>query len=355
MWENYRDWELAGARPLLAALGFTLEEKQPHLSGERYLMSPHKLVLLARGRDGQRVVVKTSSQRAGVREIDRERSARRVLDALPFSYQPFHSPEELFYGTRGGYRIFATAFIEQPSTFLARPLREQFSLALQGLRAQEAAHATTYEHARIIRKAFGAADAERYLACFTAFARAARTALPEDAELARAFRKAEEFLRANQKTIEQYCGFLTHADFVPHNFRVKDGVIYLIDHNSLTFGNKYESWARFINFMEIHNPALAEALVAYVRLNRTREEALALRLMRVYKVAQLVARYYARALPNTSGDLRALTLVRIAFWREMLEALVEDRALPAGRVEEYVRTRDSLQSEEEKARQKELH
>ena len=48
--------------------------------------------------------------------------------------------------------------------------------------------------------------------------------------------------------------------------------MYLLDHSSLRFGNKYEGWARFRNFTTFYNRPLEEALLLYMRNNRAEEK-----------------------------------------------------------------------------------
>jgi len=272
VWDAYVARERTALEPVLASLGYTLDHVQPHLGGERYLMqaitthSGRKLILLGtRMSDGKRVVIKATGDTSGTRELEHERVCRQALKEINFAYQVLFSPEELLFTTVGARTIFIQAFIEQESTFLARPLTEQFALALKAFKAQESAHATTYKHQRLIERTFGRMDSVEYLKTFERFG---------------APQAAYEFLQKNKDTIDQYSDFLTHTDFVPHNIRIANGKIYLLDSSSLRFGNKYEGWARFLNFMTLYNPALETALVQYVRDNRTPEESLALRLMR---------------------------------------------------------------------------
>jgi hypothetical protein len=355
-WVAYRSAELKELAPLLRKLGIVLDKQQPHLGGERHLTRPlesgRKLLLLGhRASDKKRVVIKASSDPGGMREIAHEHTCRSVLERISFAYQTFHLPEELLHVREGKYLISITAFIEQERPFLERPLREQFALALAAFKAQESAHATTYAHARTIRSTFGEMRAADYLAKLRTYREETKKLLADGAE---GLARAEAFFAANLKTVEQYSGFLTHWDFMPQNFRIANGTVYLLDHSSLHFGNKHESWARFTNFMELYNPPLAQALVQYVRGNRTPEESLSLKLMRVYRLSELI-RYYAGWLPRTEGDLNALALARLDFWREVLSAVLDDAVVLPSTVEKYKAVRDSLRSEEEKERQKGLH
>lgn len=350
VWREYCRRERAGLSPILKKLGVELEERQPHIGGERYLTKPlvggRKLVLVGRMSSGMRVVVKASSEQGGIREIEHERMCREVLERISFAYQTLLSPKELLFVRRGPYAVLVTEFVEQERPFIERPVEEQFSLALKAFKAQEGAHAATYEHARIITKTFGEMRAADYIDNIKRYAAEAKPY----AELG----KAVNFLSDNAETIEQYGGFLTHWDFTPQNIRVKDGHIYLLDHSALHFGNKYEGWARFSNFMELYNPPLAQALLQYVRDNRAPEETLSLKLMRVYRLAELI-RYYCGWLPRTEGALHELALARVALWSEVLKAVLNNRTVPPERIEVYKKTRDSLRSEEEKQRQVGLH
>ncbi|TSC68922.1 MAG: hypothetical protein G01um101456_431 [Parcubacteria group bacterium Gr01-1014_56] len=362
-WEEYRARELRGASPVLQKLGVTLEAEQVHTEGERFLMAGerdvggggYKLVLLGqRQRDSKRVVIKLSSTRDGRREIETERAARETLRSLRFAYHALLSPEEILFINKGAYTILATEFIDQDKNFLTRSVEEQFSLALRALKAQEGVHATTYSHAQVIRSVFGISGVEEYLRSFKKFAHSTVSNDPDNVALAETLNWAEAFLEAHRDTIEQYSGFLTHADFVPHNLRVRDDDIYLLDSASFHFGNKYESWARLLNFMLLYNRPLERAFIQYVRDNRTPEESLSLRLMRIYKLGKLLE-YHAGALSKTSGNMHELSKKRVEFWRAAMYALLVDTPLEESTITEYKNARNSLRSEEEKRRQEALH
>jgi hypothetical protein len=348
-WQEYRDAELTAATALLAARGYALADKQPHIEGERYLLSGRKLVLVGTDARGTRCIIKVSSDTAGKEELGREHACRTVLHNLDFAYRPFFSPDELAYFDEGAFRVLATAFVAEEKGFLEHTLEEQFFLALGALKAQEGVQATTYRHARTIKHAFGMARAADYLRDFDAYADTVKTADVEEADAA--MKKARAFLVQHQVNIERYADFLTHTDFVPHNLRIGDGYIYLLDHTSLRFGNKYESWGRFVNYMTLYHPALERALVAYVKRNRSMEEYEALRLMRAYKLGFLIA-FYAKNLGKTAGDLHELARARVRFWARALEAVLMDEELPKRVVDAYKKERDQLRSEEEKERQK---
>lgn len=336
-WERYKNQELQNSAGLLNRLGISLEHEQPHVSGERYLMSGRKLVLVGTYR-GTRAIIKVSSAESGKQEIRAEHHARELLQQLRFAYEAFSFPQELLWHDTRDIVLFVTAYIEKEKNFVDQPNEEQFALLLRGLKLQEAVHATTAAHARTIQHTFPLWGAREYLRT------AATYGEPE----------ALQALTEGREALERYCGFLTHTDYVPHNLRVHNGEIYLLDSTSLRFGNKHESWARLVNFMLLHNPPLADALVQYVRDNRAPEEYESLRLMRIYKAAQLVY-FYKHSLEKTEGNLRTLTEARIEFWRHVMRACIADTTLPTGVVDTYRAVRDSLRSEEERERQKNLH
>ena len=175
----------------------------------------------------------------------------------------------------------------------------------------------------------------------------------ENKELHKTLIEARSFLSDNKLTIERYTGFLTHHDFVPHNLRVVGHDIYLLDNTSIDFANKYEGWARFINFMTQFNPELERALTEYVRHNRSEEELLCLRLMRVYKLGFLL-KFRTESLTKTSGNMHVLARLRITFWQHALSAVLHDSYLSKEEVDEFVRKQESLRSNEEVERQKEI-
>jgi len=373
-WEQYCAREIEILSPFLIALDFELDKTQVHIGGERYAFGEKKLVLLGRRlADGLKVVIKSSDDPKGILEIKRERQSRQMLGKIHFAYQVFFTPPEIFYQERAGRVIFITKYIEQERQFLERPLKEQFFLALKGLEVQEGAQVTTYEHAREVSKYFGIWTSKNYLRQFAKYQQETAKKLiaegPEhplrrsnseasgrgkQKELLTLYEKAGIFLKNNIKTIDLYGGFLTHWDFVPHNIRVQDGDIYLLDHSSLRFGSKHESWARFINFMSMHERELEKDLLFYVRENRPAGEYLSLRLLRVYRLTEIIW-HYANTLTKAEGDLLILNNLRIEFYAQLLGAVLGDKYLDQAVVREYIAQRDSLRTEDEKIRQKNLH
>lgn len=346
--------------PLLENLGFSIDDVQPHVGGERYLMqavtteSGRKLILLGkRASDQKRVVMKVTNDPKGQTELAKERERRALLNTIRFAYQVFDAPSEFYFGVIGGYCISIQEFITQEKTFLERPIEEQFALALRAFKAQEGVHATTYGHQRSITRFFGTYTASTYLSQFQTFQERISSATTHP-KLAPLLSRAGTILESHKRVIEQYCGFLTHTDFVPHNFRISGNTIFLLDHSSIRFGNKYEGWARFLNFMTLYNPALEKALVQYVKDNRTPEESLALYAMRMYRLGEIIA-YYCSSIEKSTGDLRTLNTARVQFWSEVLEAIIDKRELAESVRSEYMMTRDNLRSDDEKKRQIGLH
>ncbi len=360
-WKRYCERELETVVPILRKMGFKLNSHQPHLGGERYLMqavtteSGRKLILLGhRVEDKKKVVIKATSDHRGIKELKHERKIRAELQKIKFAYHVFFSPQELLFVMQNGFTLSIQEFIEQECQFLDRTVEEQFSLALKAFKAQESAHATTYKHIRHSKRIFGNMSAKDYLETFESFAAHIQKDLPQDKEKQSLIREAKTFLHDNVRTIEQYSGFLTHTDFVPHNFRIIERDIYLLDHSSVRFGNKYEGWARFINFMTLYNQDLEQALLQYVQNNRTPEESLSLKLMRVYRLGEIIY-YYTNKLTKSEGNILKLNRARIDFWSSVLKSALEDSHVSKEITEEYKKVRDSLRSEEEKERQKGLH
>lgn len=359
-WETYIAEELEALRPILTSHGYTLDDNQLHTKGERYLQqavtttSGKKLILLGAHSSGTRVVIKATRDPQGIRELEHEEVCRSVLHAIDFAGDVFETPEVLENVTENDFRIRVTRFIDQPGSFLERPIEEQFVFALRAFKAQESAHATTFNHRKLIGDTFGMRDAETYLTTFASFVHRTIAALPDAYDLSERLHEAHRMLTAHERTIEQYCDFLTHTDFVPHNIRIEGDTIVLLDHSSLTFGNKYEGWARLLNFMTLYNPPLTDLLTQYVKDNRTPEESVALSLMRIYRLGEIIW-YYARTLGESEGDLRTLNRARVTFWSTVLGHMLSNTPVPQSVVDNYKKTRDSLRSEDEKKRQQGLH
>ncbi len=357
--ENDHSWlsskvpEIENLSIVLKTLGFLLDEKQPHLSGERYLMTKEKLVLAGKHiASGEHVIIKASRHPSGIQEIVTEKRSRDLLNSLSFAKKVLVFPTEIYYGQHNDTTVWITSYITQDKVFVAHSLEEQFFLTLRTFEAQEAFHATTFEHFRSVKNTFPILRGAEYIKKFENFKSKIESNFPND-PLRAALEKADTFLRSQKPIMDQYANHLVHQDFVPHNFRVKNREVFLLDCSSVYFGNKYEGWARFLNYMVIHSPELEKLLVTYIRKNRGPDEYLCLRLMRVYKVCELLE-YYTRSLAKTSGDLHDLTLTRIGFWQEVMLSLLADKPLSKEIVDQYKETRDMLRSPEEKERQREF-
>lgn len=356
-WEAYVAHEKARIMPFLAQRGIRLDEDQPQTIGERYLTRPvgggRKIVLFGRTNDRRRVVIKTSDETKGKQELKLEQDVRQMLTRLRFAYEIFSLPEVLWSDVENG--ILVTEYVEQNKPFLERPLEEQFAIALGAFKAQEAAHITTAGHEFSVADYYIKAGEYKKIGAYAQDIVGMLSGEKDlSARLDPLLNRTIGLIRDNEKTLDRYGGFLTHWDFIPQNFRIRDGKLYLLDLTSMRFGNKYEGWARFINFMTLYNPSLADALVAYVRLNRTREESLDLKIMRAYRLVELL-RYYAAWLHKTSGTTRELARARVAFWTEVLEAVLDDREVSSAIIEAYKAKRDVLRTADEKRRQAGLH
>ncbi|MFH1178307.1 MAG: hypothetical protein V1711_01090 [bacterium] len=348
--------ELITISGLLKPLGLSIDEHQPYVSGERYLMAGGKFVLAGTNKNGTKVIIKASRQKDGKKEIESEKKSRDLIRSFAFADKKIMIPEEIFFGIRGEYVFLIIRFIQQEKVFVAHTIEEQFFIALSAFEAQESFHATTYEHLRAVKEVFPVLSSIEYLRDFDRLKNAIAHAYPDES-LRATLKQTENFLKENTVTIDRYASYLTHTDFVPHNFRLMEHTLYMLDcvpnYATIHFGNKYEGWARFLNYMMLHSPKLEQLLVEYVRNNRGEDEYLSLRLMRAYKITFLLD-FYARSLVKTTGDLHTLTLARLSYWREALAAILDDRPIAKEITEQYIATRNSLRSEEEKDRQRDF-
>jgi hypothetical protein len=351
-WNEYRERELLRITPMLSRFGFSLDKNQIHTIGERFLMSGKKLVLTGkRISDEKKVIIKASSSSNGKKELSHEHLCRETIKKIDFAYKPILLPEEILFARKGEFTVIVSEFIGEPKAFLEHADEEQFFLSLGVFKMFESVHATAYSHIRIIRTAWNNWGAREYLRAFSVFS---KNIIFTDQKLRKEILRAGKFLTDNEKNIERYSGFLTHEDFVPHNFRVVGGDIYLLDHTAILFGNKYESFARFLNYLCLYNLKLERWMVEYIKKNRGEGEYLSLRLMRIYKIGELL-QFYTGSLAKTEGDLHLLAEERISFWKNALDCILNDTLVTEEMVFEYKKKRDLLRSDEEKRRQRELH
>jgi hypothetical protein len=302
---------------------------------------------------GAQVVIKASRDHTGIQELRHEQKCRELLQQIDFAYSSFDAPRELAYWSESGYTVAIQQYIEQTSSFLERPIDQQFTFALTALQTQASARITTNNHLRKVASVFGIRTSVDYLRLVGAFL-VSLTNSQADVKILGTVQTVVDRLTANQERVEQYCGFLTHTDFVPHNFRIADSTMYLLDWSSLEFGNKHESWARFLNFMALYNPELETLLITYVEQNRAPEERESLQLMRLYRLCELIT-YYTNTLPKSTGDLLQLNQTRVQFWHDVLQAELQNKRVDCQVVAAYKNTRDQLRSQGEQERQVNLH
>jgi hypothetical protein len=260
-------------------------------------------------------------------------------------------PEELLFAKAGKFVVIVSEFIEESKAFFEHMDEEQFFLSLGVFKMFESIHSTAYSHSKIVRSVWKNWGAREYLGAFSKYS---MNCISADPTLRDEMLLAEKFLTDNAINIERYSDFLTHEDFVPHNFRVVGNDVYLLDHTAILFGNKYESVARFLNYLCLYNLKLERWITKYIRENRREGEYLSLRLMRVFKLGELL-QFYTGSLNKTEGNLHLLTKERISFWKNILLNILDDKPVSEELVNEYKKKRDALRSEEEKRRQRELH
>lgn len=350
--DQYQKLELELATKVLENLGYILDATQVHTGGERFVMSGYKLVLTGINKQRRKVVIKFSSHPAGREEIKHEHFVSTSLQQLDFAAHSFAAPTEFEFRDTTNHTFRAVEYVEEKTPMPTLPTTEQFFLALRAFEVQSGLHATTSSHIKKVNKIFGLATAKDYLRATDAYA-----TYITDSKLASSItntlKQAKEMLHQHTDTIRQYTGFLTHTDFAPHNVRLVDGELYLLDQTSLHFGNKHESWARFINYMYLYNTTLAQYLITYTRDNKSPEEYQSLRLMQLYKLIYLLA-FYVGSHQRTSGNHQQLSAARLQFWSEILTAVQSDQAPEQKLIDTYKTTRNKLRDKDEKVRQRAL-
>lgn len=353
IWEDFTIAEQAAIQPFLRQYNIILDKEQPHISGERFLMSGQKVVLVGRDtKKDERLIIKTSASKKGLAELQEERAARETLANLPFAYQPLLSPKELWCEQKNRRLITAIEFIPQETPFLSLTLTEQFDLIVSAFDMLAGVHAATPAHTKMIKKAFGVWRSQEYFASIRNFAQSlTEHELPK--HILDTIKRAQVELVSRKSDLERYCDFLTHDDFALHNFRFKEGKVYLIDQSSLRFGNKHESWARFMNYMLIYGEDLEAALRKYLEDNAAPEETISLRLMRIYKAVELLT-YHQKAVVTTEDDVRKLSERRVELWHYVLNQLIDEKPIASEELAAYRRDRDAMRSPEEVKRQKAL-
>ena len=353
-WQSFTAHEITALTPILERMGITLDTDQPHISGERFLMSGKKVVLIGTKNDtGETVIIKSSTDPVSKKELQHERTTRDTLHAINFAYTPLLTPKEIWSEHEGERLTIVTQYIAQPIPFLSLPLSKQFDLLLGAFTMLEGVHATTASHGTSVLQ-FGNKVAADYITLAKTFFNDSHATIASCSEsYSKILQTALHQIETNQVSIERYCRFLTHDDFALHNFRFTSDAIYLIDQASLTFGNKHESWARLLNYMVLYNQPLEQAFATYIQTNLSIEEQASIKLMRMYKLIELLA-YHALAATESTGDVQTLSFARITFWIEVLKSVSADTKVAVSTIDSYKQTRDSLRTAAEIERQKVL-
>jgi hypothetical protein len=352
-WQEYAKQEMAILKPILEEKGLVLLDDQPHISGERFLMSGKKVVLEAKEEGSlNKLIIKSTSDTKYRAELIAEASSQSRLQEIPFAYHPLLAPEQRWLEKDGDRVTVATEYIEQPIPFLTLPLEKQFDLILDAFKMLAGVHVTTASHSSFVKK-FKSWNAKNYLEAAEGFLEEIKDREPGATTLLSTVETGFNILNNKEIDIERFCGFLTHDDFALHNFRFYQDAIYLIDQSSLLFGNKHESWARLMNFMILNNRDLEQAILKYTKNNLSDEEQSSLYLMRIYKLIELI-NYHHRATIESVDNIKKLSERRITFWSLVLEKTIHNQDVDQADVEAYKKDRDDLRSPEEKARQKSL-
>ncbi len=353
-WENWKEQEFLVIKQILKTKEIILDENQNHISGERFLMSGKKLVLQGlHSPTAKKVIVKYSSDPESTEEIVDERRRKKNLEEIHFGYKSIYFPVEIFYEETKIYTILITEYIEQPEVIIKLPIQEQFFLSLKALEAFEGVHSVVTSHSKALSQLQEPFSAKKYLSEFMKMFQETQVNIPDLIETLSALQSAKKFLEENKPLIDKYCDFLTHNDFVPHNMRIMNNDIVVLDHSSLIVGNKYESWARYLNFMVLYSPELENLLSSHVKKNRNDDEYLMLRVMRAYKISFLI-NFYSKAINKTEGGLHIITSNRLTMWTKNLLSILEDTKIPEQLTLEHHKILNEHRSVEEKKRHKEI-
>jgi len=346
--------------PTLAKAGFALdsEDNQVHIGGERALISRDKLVLKGwRISDASRVIIKASASLAGIREIERESACRRCLAEINRSFQSpiFFYPDELGFLQEDDLCISVIEYVDQDMRFLDRPLEEKLHLSLSALHAQERVTVGAVKNLAGVADRFGTITANTYLREFKAHLKNALTYFPQNLVLRSNLEHADTFFRERLCHVREHHGFLIHSDFVPNNFRVIGSEFYYLDLGAFRFGNRYESWARYLNWLMVWDCRLEAVLVDHINEGRGREHHASLSAMRAFNIGFLI-QMYSKLLPEVQENARlhALQSGRLNLWTSALIALIHGDHMPEQTALEFAQFQESLRSEHERRRQMEM-
>lgn len=325
-------------------MGFTLLRNQPHITGERSILSLNKLVLLGINSKEKKVVIKTAYKNKGKRELELEQRVRSDIEKLITRHgNGFTVPKEIFYGTGDGFLFFITEYINQKKIFTRHNLDQQF-IMLKNI----------IDSKKLSKKSFPwpIYTAKIYLTHLKKNIWIISRAYPNK-KLTKNLHTVELLFKNKKKVIDKFSNYLIHDDLMPHNFRINNKKIYLLDYSAIAFGNKFSSWARILNYFTFSNPRLEKKITGDFKKNLTIEELECLHLFRLYKAVTLLA-YYTKISKDISGKFLKLTKVRIGFWQNFLAKLLDKKLPTKTEIARYIELRDTLRSEEEKKRQKEI-
>lgn len=355
-WQEFVQQEIDYFKPILNGLGFTIDADQPHTKGERGSFRAKKIILLGNHKlDNKKVVIKCARFEEGVSELLEEKQARESIKKIDFAYHEFLEPEEVYFSSTNDYTIQITEFIQEEMRFTEREPKEQFDIVYKSFVVQEGIHAVTRKHNKQIQEYFKVYDFEDYRKQVSICKEKVTDFLGSESDL---LEKAERDVLQNKYRINQYSGFLTHTDFVPHNFRVRNSRVHLLDHSAIVIGNKHDGWARFLNWAVLHAPMVEKWFEEYFKINRSLEEQESLRLMRLVRLFELAAHHskiYFDATKCENLELKELSKKRVYFWLEVMRAVFENREVDRQIIEDYKNIRDSLRTQSEKERQKVIY
>lgn len=337
---------------ILVGLSFTLESYQPHITGERKIKSLTKMVLIGQNKNGRKVVIKTSRTVPEKKEIKTERRIRNELEMLSRTIANLLVPKEIYFGEKRGWLFFITEFIDQPKIFVAHHLQAQFAMIKKAIESQEMVRLQSFQPTINPSRACPIFTEKEYFAELKQQIGFINKNY-RDKKLFQTLAAVKKLFEEKIQLVAKHCGYLVHDDFCPHNFRVNNSQIHFLDYTAANFGNKYITWARLLNYMVLHNPKLEKLILQDFKKNRSPEDLESLRILRIYKTVFLIM-YYVQISNQTSGKLFRLTKVRINFWHNFLQKLLQNKTLTSAELKHYLQQRDALRSPEEKKRQKEF-
>ena len=317
-WDAYREKELPALIPLLASEGVSIAD-EPLLRGVYAVPEKPALTLLGtRTEDGKRVVVHVTSDPDTAKDLEGTHRRRECIERYECLPSSIHLPEELAFGRRDMHTFMVTKFLYEDRSFSELSLEEGFFFALRVLEAQEQAPALSYRATRDAHKLLDTFSAQRYVNTVQQYRRSVTKLLPEHTQAQEVLALAGAALLRERERIDRYSGALLYHRASPETVRVSGGEMYLLDPALFRFGNRYESWAHFVDHAALHQPELESALTTYIRENRGEEVSETLRLMRLYTLAEVIHRD-ARARQRVATEKAVELDTRIDFWTAVLQ------------------------------------